>query len=451
MKDNQDSLDPDAALDPPKAVREIARKLERAGFETWCVGGAVRDAMLGRHHLDWDLATAATPQQVRRLFRRTIPLGVQFGTVGVLDAKGVMHEVTTFRRDVQTDGRHAVVEFGASLDQDLARRDFTINAIAYSPSTQRLHDPYGGRSDLQRGVIRAVGRASERMREDRLRALRAIRFAARFAFEIEPETWQAIVESAPHLGRLSAERVRQELEKTMEQVDRPSRALEMWRSSGALATLIPELAEAAPVDFVTVDYLPKPGLPGRPQRLINRMAGLFLGRGARATQRALRQLRFSNQQVAWCRALVESWEAVGNELRSGLQHASYGPRDVRRWVAGVGRVRVPSVMRLAYARFAAEGALGLGAIDLGRVCALHRRMLRSAFRDPVELSDLAVDGDDLRTHGIPAGRAIGLILHALLDWVLEDPSRNTRDRLLPRARELYDEHRRSDSMDQDER
>src|SRR6478672_9285649 len=182
----------------------------RAGHESWFVGGAVRDALLGHPNLDWDLATAATPQQVQRLFRRTVPVGIEFGTVGVLDDKGVLHEVTTFRRDVKTDGRHAVVEFGASLDEDLARRDFTINAIAYSPKKDEIRDPYNGGQDLERKIIRAVGEPWERMREDRLRALRAIRFGARFGFEIDPKTWAAIIESAPQLGRLSAERVKQE-------------------------------------------------------------------------------------------------------------------------------------------------------------------------------------------------------------------------------------------------
>src|SRR6185312_14575281 len=129
-------------LDPPDTVRAIAERLEEAGFETWCVGGAVRDALLGHPHLDWDLATAATPAQVQKIFRRTVPVGIEFGTVGVLDDAGGMHEVTTFRRDVQTDGRHAVVEFGASLEEDLARRDFTINAIAYSPRRRELRDPF---------------------------------------------------------------------------------------------------------------------------------------------------------------------------------------------------------------------------------------------------------------------------------------------------------------------
>ena len=157
-------------LDPPETVRGIAKRLEDAGFETWCVGGAVRDALLGHPHLDWDLATAAKPPEVRKLFKRTVPVGVEFGTIGVIDHDNVMHEVTTFRKDVQTDGRHAVVEFGASLDDDLARRDYTINAIAYSPSKDELRDPYDGRKDLEGKLIRAVGDPRDRMREDRLRA-----------------------------------------------------------------------------------------------------------------------------------------------------------------------------------------------------------------------------------------------------------------------------------------
>src|SRR5688500_17401711 len=136
------------ALRAPAGVLAITRDLESAGFEAWCVGGAVRDALLGHAHLDWDLATNATPDQVRTIFgrRRTIPVGIDFGTVGVLDGDGVLHEVTTFRRDVRTDGRHAQVEFGASLEEDLSRRDFTINAIAFSATRGELRDPFGGRA-----------------------------------------------------------------------------------------------------------------------------------------------------------------------------------------------------------------------------------------------------------------------------------------------------------------
>jgi tRNA nucleotidyltransferase (CCA-adding enzyme) len=198
-------------LKPPPVVLQIAARLEKAGFEAWCVGGAIRDALLGHKHLDWDLATSAKPDEVRKLFgsRNTVPVGIDFGTVGVLDSDGTMHEVTTFRRDVQTDGRHAVVEFGVSLEDDLARRDFTINAIAYSPRRDEIRDPFNGRADLQAKVVRAVGDPDERMREDRLRALRAIRFAARFGFAIDDATRRAIEASAPYLGRLSPERVKQ--------------------------------------------------------------------------------------------------------------------------------------------------------------------------------------------------------------------------------------------------
>jgi len=197
-----------ARLRPPETVKRLAAQLEGAGFETWCVGGAVRDAFLGHAHLDWDLATAATPAEVQRLFRRTVPVGIEFGTVGVFDTDNILHEVTTFRRDVRTDGRHALVEFGVSLDEDLARRDYTINAIAYSPKRDEVRDPFGGREDIEKKIVRSVGDPRDRMREDRLRALRAIRFAARFGFQIEARTWEAIVESAPHLGKLSAERVK---------------------------------------------------------------------------------------------------------------------------------------------------------------------------------------------------------------------------------------------------
>ena len=131
---------------------DLAATLRAAGHQAWCVGGAVRDALLGHAHLDWDLATSARPEEVRKLFKRTIPVGIEFGTVGVFDRENVMHEVTTFRKDVKTDGRHAVVEFGASLDDDLARRDFTINAMAFDPESGELRDPFDGRTDLKRGI-----------------------------------------------------------------------------------------------------------------------------------------------------------------------------------------------------------------------------------------------------------------------------------------------------------
>ncbi|AHG91050.1 Polynucleotide adenylyltransferase region [Gemmatirosa kalamazoonensis] len=436
------ALDADvpARLAPPRGVLEIARRLEKAGFETWCVGGAVRDALLDHPQLDWDLATAATPDEMRRLFRRTVPKGVEFGTLGIFDSDGEMHEVTTFRRDVRTDGRHAVVEFGASLDDDLARRDFTINAIAYSPERHVVHDPFGGRHDLVRGVVRAVGDPATRMREDRLRALRAIRFAGRFGFAIDDATWGAIVDSAPHLVRLSAERVREELEKTMKQVARPSLALERWRASGALGVLVPELADAQPERFATADCLPMPTLAARPQRLDLRLASLWLDAEPRAVDEALRRLRASNAKVRATTELADRWRRIGGAVRDALL-ADTPPRDadIRRWAAATGRTRLPMLLRLAAARFAAERLLGEVAPEPSSLRALYRRAVRIAYRDPVDVADLAVSGGDLLSIPGVRGPLVGELLRRLLERVVEDPRLNTRDALLAIARELLSE------------
>jgi len=431
-------------LQPPATVLEIARTLIRAGHESWFVGGAVRDALLGHPNLDWDLATAATPQQVQRLFRRTVPVGIEFGTVGVLDDAGVMHEVTTFRRDVQTDGRHAVVEFGASLDEDLARRDFTINAIAYGPDTRELRDPFHGRSDLEHRLVRAVGIAADRMREDRLRALRAIRFAARFRFAIEPDTWSAILDSAPHLGRLSMERVQQEIEKTMTQVDLPGSAFRMWRDSGAFEVLAPPLATMSDVTFASLDVLPRARSAAQSQRTSNRLAALVLELAPADARAVLRELRFSNDRIRWIGDLVERWHAVAPAIRDSLA-ADAAPSDatVRQWVAEIGRTRVSAFLRVADARFAAESGETERERSRSAIRSLYRRMSRAAFRDPVEIGDLAIGGGDLMQAGIRAGPRLGAVLRALLEWVLEDPARNTHDRLLARARELAGEQSHS--------
>lgn len=436
-------------LRPPDTVKKIAQRLEDAGFETWCVGGAIRDALLGHEHLDWDLATAATPVEVQKLFRRTIPVGVEFGTVGVFDS-GVMHEVTTFRRDVRTDGRHAVVEFGVSLDEDLARRDYTINAIAYSPKRQEIRDPFGGQKDIESGIIRAVGNPGERMREDRLRALRAIRFAARFGFQIDPATWEAIVESAPHLGRLSAERVKQEIEKTMDQVAFPSRAFSMWAKSGAFATLIPSLATVTVAQLAALDHLRRDLLPRRPQRRVTRIAALFSlaappfvtdeQRAAEVKRQLehrpfdvraiLKGLRFSNAESEWIGTLVARWHTLAARMTESMLERD-GPDDatLRRWASAVGRTRLASLFRLADAFWWASRQAGESAPRSDKIAAVYRRAIRIAYHDPIEISDLAVDGDDLQQLGV-SGPALGVTLRKLLEVVIHDPGLNTRDQLL---------------------
>lgn len=420
-----------AVLRPPGAVIELARTLQDAGFEAWCVGGAVRDALLGAVTLDWDLATSATPDRVRKLFRRTIPVGIEFGTVGVFDKDGRMHEVTTFRRDVQTDGRHAVVEFGASLEDDLARRDFTINAIAWDPVAKVLRDPFNGRADLDARLVRAVGVADDRMREDRLRALRALRFASRFGFTLEADTWKAIVGSAPFLGRLSPERVKQEIEKTVQQVARPSQAFRLWRDSGAFASLVPALATVADAVLDAVDEIPLPsGVDGRGREVL-RLAVLCSACTGRDAESLLRALRFSNQQISAVSALVDRWERFGGALGEPLVAGAL-PDDaaLRRVAAGVGRLRVGGFMRVCAARWSHRDG---GPIAPTLVRALHRRLSTIAFHEPIELADLAVDGDDLRSAGVPPGPALGRTLQALLDVVLDAPSFNTRDQLLAHA------------------
>jgi tRNA nucleotidyltransferase (CCA-adding enzyme) len=427
-------------LNPPELVVELARRLESKGFETWCVGGAIRDALLGHPHLDWDFATAARPEQVRELFghRRTIPVGIEFGTVGVLDDSGTMHEVTTFRRDVKTDGRHAEVEFGVSLEDDLARRDFTINAIAFSPTNGELRDPFNGRADLEKGIVRAVGDAQARMREDRLRALRGIRFASRFGFSLDRETLDAIRDSAPDLGRLSAERVKQEIEKTMDQVARPGDAFAMWKATGAFATLLPKLASAPDGALAVPNHLAQPGLPRRPQRRILRIAGLLAGLDTPTVTRTLTDLRFSKQETAWISAVVGRWRELGDDLGAALVgRTPISDATVRAWVAAIGRLHVGAVMRLATAVWKVRREAGKPYPDEASAARLYRRMLRVAFRDPIELRDLAVDGDDLKKAGIAGGRDLGRILQALLRRVLEEPSLNRADWLLQEGVRLY--------------
>jgi tRNA nucleotidyltransferase (CCA-adding enzyme) len=436
-----DGHDVSMVLNPPATVLRIAERLERSGFETWCVGGAVRDALLGYRHADWDLATAARPDQVMRLFRRTVPVGVAHGTVGVLDRDNALHEVTTFRHDVRTDGRHAVVEFGASLDEDLARRDLTINAIAYSASRRVLHDPFDGRGDLTRRLIRAVGKPDDRMREDRLRALRAMRFAARFEFEIDKDTWNAIVASAGDLNRLSAERVKEELSKIMDQVARPSRAISLWRDSGALGVLVPALAHVDPVVVASLDYLARPargvgarGAARSDARRLARLAALFVGHSADDTRRSLRSLRFSNQYADWIAGLAGAWAQVGNDIeRTLLDGVTPTDTAVRRWVAAAGLGWVASLLRVASARWTALRDGGAPAPTPRQVGALYRRMMRSAFSDALGLADLGIDGDDLIDAGIAPGREIGEILKRLLVAVIADPSLNERDKLLALA------------------
>lgn len=230
-------------LEIPAAVLDIATRLESAGYETWCVGGALRDTLLDLKNHDFDLTTRAVPQEVQRLFPRTVPVGIEHGTVAVLDDENRAHEVTTFRRDIHTDGRHAVVEFGMSLKDDLARRDFTINAIAYHPLRHEWRNPFKGAEDLDARVIRSVGDPNWRFQEDYLRILRAVRFSARFGFRIQSRTLDAARANIAGLGQLSAERVRDEWFKGIATAERLTKLLGLWQDIGAARIWLPEIAK----------------------------------------------------------------------------------------------------------------------------------------------------------------------------------------------------------------
>ncbi len=411
----------------PPAVRWVARTLERSGFETWAVGGAVRDVLLGHPSSDWDLATRARPHDIRRLFRRTVPLGVEHGTVGVLTDDGIMFEVTTFRRDVETDGRHAVVAFADRIEEDLARRDFTVNAIAWHPLREELLDPFGGVRDLEAGLLRAVGDPGRRFAEDYLRVLRALRFAGRFELEIEAGTWAALCEATRHLPVLSAERIREELVKVLEADPRPSIALRLYRSSGVVAVLFPELGRLGDTEpdrwdatLRTVDALPV----GRP---LMRLAALLRTVDVRSAAQVLLRLRLSNAQVD---------ETARRAGAPPLPAAETGEGEVRRWLARVGPERLAAVARLelAAARAGAEDAPM--SRTPGEVVAAWRRA-RAILRDapPLSVADLQLDGRDLIRLGLRPGPAFGRILDRLLDWVLEDPARNRKELLRERALE----------------
>lgn len=416
-------------LHPPGGLLEVARRLEERGHEAWAVGGAVRDELAGHVRADWDLATDARPREIRSIFRRTVPIGIEHGTVGVIAGDGVMYEVTTFRRDVETDGRHAVVEFASTLEEDLARRDFTINALAWRPATGELRDPYGGRADLERGVLRAVEEPSLRFAEDYLRVLRGLRFAGRFGLEVEPETRAALAAAVPGTEGLSAERVREELTKVLAD-PRPSAALRLYGDHGILEIWFPELARVAAedprweLDLAAVDALP-------PSRAGVRLARLLVGTGREAQTRRekagelLSRLKFSNADTGRVTHLVGAYEPLPAPTDSDAQ--------VREWLAEVGEEDVRDVFRMHIA-----GARAGGANERGRYLVfLWRRVHEQLLSHPaLTRAELAVDGNDLIALGVTEGPGLGFLLEELHAEVLEDPTLNERESLLEVARDL---------------
>ena len=395
-----------------EGAAELLDTLHRAGYAAYVVGGCVRDSLLGLTPHDWDLCTSALPQQVMELFgvQRCIPTGLQHGTVTVKQS-GALYEITTFRTEgTYTDGRHPdEVHFVPDVREDLARRDLTINAMAYNEK-EGLVDPFGGQADLQSGIVRAVGVPRQRFTEDALRILRLYRFAARFGFAIDPPTAQAAQELCAHLDCVSVERIEEELAKLL-----AAPAPAAYLNEKILGVVLPELSsEALAAAKPVVD-----ACPAGEQVLPVRLAALLLSLGEDGTRRTLRRLRCSN-------ACIEETAVLVREVVSGVPvslniHA-------RRLL---GKYNLCTVQRLA--------ALGTAlqpehAADFAALSELAERL--DADGVCCRISQLAVNGRDLMAAGVPAGPGIRKVLEALLDGVIREEYPNERQALLAAVQQL---------------
>ena len=404
-------------LDPGAAA--LLDALHAAGYAAYAVGGCVRDSLLGRTAHDWDLCTSALPQQVMELFgaEQCIPTGLQHGTV-TIKYGGQLYETTTFRTEGSyTDGRHPdAVQFVPDVREDLARRDFTINAMAYNEA-EGLVDPFGGQKDLQNGLLRAVGEPQQRFTEDALRILRLYRFAARFGFALDAATARAARQLAPHLDCISAERIQEELAKLLT-APQPGAYLE----PAVLAVVLPELTPAA-LDAAkpVVD-----ACPAGEENLPVRWAALLGALGETDTRRVLKRLRCSNACIEETAVLVR--ETAGEGVSEEKASAHPGDIHLRQLL---GRYGLRTVERLCALCAALQP-------QNAPACALAAQRARQLEADGVccRVSQLAVNGRDLMAAGIPAGPALRRVLEALLDGVIRAEYPNEKTALLAAAQKI---------------
>ena len=437
-------------------AREVCSRLREGGHEAFVVGGAIRDLVRNVPPDDYDLATSATPEQVTQLFRRVIPTGIEHGTVTVL-LRDKSIEVTTFRTEsAYTDGRHPdSVNFVTTIADDLARRDFTINGMALDPVLEQFLDPFGGEADLHTGTIRAIGNPDERFAEDALRLLRAIRFASQLEFTIETGTWDALARASHSLGKVSHERVRDELNKILTS-KRPSAGFQLMRDSGLLQVILPELCAGVEVEqrgdhrfdvfehsILTCDAAPRDNLTVRLAALFHDIAKpatlsvdgdgnrTFYGHDHESAGQAellLRRLRYPNAVIG----------QVTHLIRHHMFHYTHDWSDaaVRRFLSRVGQEDVENLFALRRAdSFAQRGS----STDLRALLAFRERIGDVlAGEHALNRKDLAVDGHDLASIDIPPGPAMGTVIEHLFETVLDDPKQNTRSRLLKITRSFYD-------------
>jgi tRNA nucleotidyltransferase (CCA-adding enzyme) len=446
-------------LDPkrvPAAIQDLLRRLHGAGHRAFLVGGCVRDLLRGVPVSDWDIATIARPEEVLRIFPSAIPTGLKHGTVTVPTDAGPC-EVTTFRIEWgYTDARRPDrVEFVTDLEADLARRDFTVNAIAWDPLHGEEIDPFGGKADLAARLLRAVGAPVDRFREDGLRPIRAARFAATLEFDLEPSTEAALGEARAEVSRVAVERLRDELMKLLG-APRPSRGFEVLRKAGLLAILLPELQASVAVPqnryhaydvyfhtVYTVDSAP-------PEKPVVRLAALFhdLGKPLTRVERENGEATFYNHEFESARLAGEAMtrlrfprDTVDQVVHLVRYHMfdyrqEWTDAAVRRFVQKVGVDNIADLFDLRIADNIGNGLKTGFPHYLEEFRGRIEGVL--AARAALTLGDLKVDGKDvMRELGLPPGPRVGEVLGWLLEQVVEEPSLNERDRLLRRAREAF--------------
>lgn len=453
----------------PDILKKMNEIFVQHGYKAYLVGGAVRDMLMGKEPHDWDVTTDATPEQVMSIFRKVIPTGIAHGTVTVHFMKNEI-EVTTFRTESDySDGRHPdKVEYTGNIKEDLSRRDFTINAIASYLGDGTITDPFHGRDDIKRKVIRTVGNPLERFSEDGLRPVRAVRFSAQLGFEIERETLKAI--SEPEILKktsgISLERFRDELLKLMK-AEKPSAGLKLMEDSGILDIFIPEFKKCRGCiqgdfrgyhQFDVLDHLfyACDGAPASKQNV--RLAALFHDIGKpdvkrviptpqgdqftfynheaksqQITKEILFRLKFSNAEIAnICHLVV-------NHMFNYTQ--DWTDAAVRRFLAKIQAENLEDLYDLRLADIYGMNNAPVRGQDSRTIALLNElkdRISKETEKNSVlSLKQLAVNGKDLMKNGISAGKDLGFVLNQLLETVLEDPTQNEKEQLIKIALNIY--------------
>ncbi|PKM95006.1 MAG: polynucleotide adenylyltransferase [Firmicutes bacterium HGW-Firmicutes-1] len=440
----------------PNNVNEIIRKLDEYGYEAYAVGGCVRDSILGVSPDDWDITTSALPGQVKKLFKKTVDTGLKHGTVTVF-INQIPYEVTTYRIDgVYEDHRKPMdVEFTLEVVEDLRRRDFTMNAMAYNEKNG-LVDVYFGIEDIKRQIVRCVGSPSERFNEDALRMLRAIRFCAKLGFEMDEATEAAIIQCAPLIEKISGERIHMEMTKIL--ISNNPHFIEKLTSLGLMAYIIPEFMKNVGVEqhnkhhIYTVDNHIYEAIKNVEASETLRWTLLLhdIGKGYCKTiddegvghfynhpklsviiaKEVLNRLRFDNKTISDILKLIEHHDY---RIEADM-------KQVRTAINKIGEELFEEYIKVQRADIRAQNPAymeeHLTRLDEILVC--YREIIES--RQCTSLKDLQINGKDLTDLGLPQGKTIGLILNQLLEMVIEEPGHNNRDWLLNRALQLNKEN-----------